>query len=412
MGTMQCKLSDAAIKRALADQAVTAINAIGQPFELRIHKSRESASWYLVSHKKGKTTRTKLANWPVMTAKEVIARKEDFLAALAIDDTPVMDDWRTVAELLEWYRDRALADRSLSKNRKLNIKSSINKHLITCLGNELISELCEPVIDSELIWPLQSRYSLGTVRQHFALFKRAFNQAKKLNHIDANPLAGCVFTDFIDTPIKAAPGKLKAAQLPDLWQAIKAAKPYHKTLVVLMLSLATRIGETRQLRWEYIDIENRRLILPESITKNGNELILPLTEWLMRWLEQHRLFVSMHGYRGPFLFPSKNQRGCINEQEANRWIHAVSDGNWTSHHLRKLARSCWADLGIDYHVAERLLNHTMSKLDQAYIHSYVEEQKRDALNRWHDYLDTKKHALDTDTTATRTENKCSREALA
>ncbi len=64
----------------------------------------------------------------------------------------------------------------------------------------------------------------------------------------------------------------------------------------------------------------------------------------------------------------------------------VSNSEWTAHDLRKLARSCWADLGIDYMVAEQMLNHSMTKLDQAYIHTYLADQKRAAIELWHSHL--------------------------
>ncbi len=67
-------------------------------------------------------------------------------------------------------------------------------------------------------------------------------------------------------------------------------------------------------------------------------------------------------------------------------VRSVSLGEWTAHDLRKLARTCWADLGVDYMVAEQLLNHSMTKLDQAYIHTYMENQKRSAIELWHGHL--------------------------
>lgn len=400
MATVQLKISEAAIKRALKDENITEINAIGEPFVLRIHASRETASWYLVSYKAGKTKRIKLANWPDLTSDQVKEQKQALIGKLAQGDTPTLNDWQTVGELLSWYCERSLSDRSLSKKRKLNIKSSINKHLIPCLGSESIGDIDESMLDTELVWPLQSRYELGTVKQHFALLKRAFKQAKKLKRLSADPLAGMVFSDFIDTEIKPKPSKLRAKDLPVLWQRVLSSKPFHKTFIMLMLGHGTRIGETRQLRWDHIDIEGQRLIIPGDITKTGTELVIPLTPWMFAWLDQHKLYQSMWGYRGPFLFANPSKRGAITEAMANDWVKSVSQGEWTAHDLRKCARSCWADLGVDYMVAERLLNHALSKLDQAYIHTYVEQQKREALMTWHAELDRQKSKVQTDTTAT------------
>lgn len=67
----------------------------------------------------------------------------------------------------------------------------------------------------------------------------------------------------------------------------------------------------------------------------------------------------------------------------------LGKGEWTSHDLRKLARTGWADLGIDFLIGEMLINHAMGHNVQAYIHSTVEERKRIALEQWHAHLDGK-----------------------
>ncbi|OBU32036.1 hypothetical protein [Photobacterium kishitanii] len=59
---------------------------------------------------------------------------------------------------------------------------------------------------------------------------------------------------------------------------------------------------------------------------------------------------------------------------------------WSAHDLRKRARSIWAELGVDYIVCEYLLNHARDKLDQAYIHTHMELQKKEALETYHKWL--------------------------
>ncbi len=67
-------------------------------------------------------------------------------------------------------------------------------------------------------------------------------------------------------------------------------------------------------------------------------------------------------------------------------------GAWSSHDLRKVARTAWADLGVDYMVGEMLLNHAMKDLDATYIHTTAEGMKRKALETWHQHLD--RHGFD------------------
>ena len=76
----------------------------------------------------------------------------------------------------------------------------------------------------------------------------------------------------------------------------------------------------------------------------------------------------------------------ISRQQASQLIRTVSHGNWSAHDLRKLARTIWADIGIDYMISELLLNHTPSKLDRVYIHTYAEKKTRQALQEYHQWL--------------------------
>lgn len=67
-------------------------------------------------------------------------------------------------------------------------------------------------------------------------------------------------------------------------------------------------------------------------------------------------------------------------------INKIITFKWSAHGLGKIARTVRADLGIDYLVAETLLNHAMGKLDQAYIHTHIELQNSQALNTYHLWL--------------------------
>ncbi|MCU8207773.1 tyrosine-type recombinase/integrase [Vibrio vulnificus] len=408
MATVQLKISDAGIKRTLADPSVTEINAIGEPFELRPHANRETASWFLVTYKGGKRQRYKVANWPDLSVKQAIAQKGNLLIEAALGNRPNLNDWQKVGDLLDWYRDRALTDRSLSDKRKRNIKSSINKHLIPRIGHENISDLCPALLETELLWPLQGNMTISTVRQHFALLKRVFKVATKQKRLEVNPLADVIFTDFFDVKIKGKPSALLVQHLPELWPVLMNADAVNNRLPTLMLMHGTRIGETRQLRWDFIDWHNQKLVIPESLTKGESpELTIMLTPFAVAWLTTHKDWQARSGYRGPYLFPSESRRGCLTENQANDVIASMSQGRWHSHDLRKLARSAWANLGVDYWVSERLLNHAMTGLEETYIHTAAEAQKLKALTLWHEHL----QALSTATIAPRTENNNTREAF-
>ncbi|MCF1457381.1 MAG: tyrosine-type recombinase/integrase, partial [Shewanella sp.] len=157
--------------------------------------------------------------------------------------------------------------------------------------------------------------------------------------------------------------------------------------VLMQLLHGTRIGETRKAKWQHINLVTGSWHIPATHTKTKQAHDLPLTEQVKRILTSYRQYQARQGYRGAFLFPNQRQRSCINDNKAHEWNKSVSQGQWRSHSLRKVARTVWMDLGTDYLVGELLLNHTMTRLDQAYIHTHAERLKRQALEQYHQWID-------------------------
>jgi integrase len=66
--------------------------------------------------------------------------------------------------------------------------------------------------------------------------------------------------------------------------------------------------------------------------------------------------------------------------------HMPGSAPFTSHDLRRTARTHLAALGVEAHIAERCLNHKLKGVEGIYNrHDYFEERK-DALDRWAKFL--------------------------
>ena len=86
------------------------------------------------------------------------------------------------------------------------------------------------------------------------------------------------------------------------------------------------------------------------------------------------------------MFPAARS-GSLGPTAASEIFVRLSRRDWTSHDVRKLARTAWMDLGVDYLVGEMLVNHALRNMDATYIHTTAEALKREALERWHNQLD-------------------------
>lgn len=383
MTTQTIKITDAVIKKALANSDIRQLKDPRYSLYFRINSNRTGGSWTLVHYQHGKQYRRKIGSYPQLTTKKLFDALPDIIQALAIDvKQPVhTDSLITLGQVLSWYLTRSETDRSISKVRKTNIKSMITKHLLPALNTVAVTAVDHGVIDSQLMWPLQQQLNISTVQAVFKVLKQATKQANRLKMIAHDPFAGVNFSDFIQAKINAKDGALRAEQLPLLAQQWQHHHDKSTVmLAVMMISCGTRIGETRMAKWTDIDVRRGEWFIPAVNTKTKQAHRLPLTPNMMALLEQYRTMSQ-----SAFLFSNGNRK-ALSACKASEQIRTLSNGQWTAHDLRKLARTCWADNGVDYMVAEMLLNHALSKLDQAYIHTYAEQQKRQALVAYHEQL--------------------------
>ncbi|VVO30611.1 site-specific integrase [Pseudomonas fluorescens] len=386
--TLQVTLTDAEIRRHGPDQ----IRQLRDPRHpsLRFRYStvdRTKGAWHVVVA----GVWGKAGNYPDLNAKTMLATLPAILARRSADPKAVSTTthWKTVGDLLTWYVDRMTRDKGLSAKRKASAQSAIKCHLAPCLSTVPLLELDRPTLDRLLLWPMQERYALSFVRSVYGVLAVAHRQALRLSMIGASPMTALKFGDFVQTKIKAKPARLRGADLDALLPLLAERfdqAPVGGMLALMMLCHGSRIGETRMARWKNLNLSARQWFIPAPDTKTKSEHTLPLTDQLCALLRRYRALQQASGYDGPHLFPG-SARASISATKASTLFADLGHGEWSSHDLRKVARTAWTDLGVDYMVGELLLNHAMKDLDQAYIHTTAEALKRKALEAWHSWLD-------------------------
>lgn len=386
--TLTVVISDIEIRRHAGGE-VRQLRDIRHP-ELRFRYSttdRNKGAWHVVVRGKW----GKAGNYPSINAKLMISTLPTILARRAVDPKAASTTtaWHTIGEVLNWYADRMGRDRGLSDKRKASAQSALRCHLTPRLQDVTLASLDRASLDRLLMWPMQERYALSFVRSVYGVLAVAFRQAMRLGLITVNPMADLKYTDFVQTRIKPKPARLRGDDLPtllhDLTERIEHA-PLESMLALMMLCHGTRLGETRLARWKNLNLTTRHWFIPAPDTKTKAEHTLPLTSQACALIERYRTIQQAGGYQGPFLFPGRTS-GAISTTMASTLFKSMSKGEWSSHDLRKVARTAWADLGVDYMVGEMLLNHAMKDLDATYIHTTAEGMKRKALETWHQHLD-------------------------
>ena len=382
MSTLHLRFGDRAIRAAQADPAVTRLRDARWPLELRFRAGRQRASWFLVWHAGARTHYRKIGDWPSLPAGRVIGLVPDLLAEVARQGDQAraaVDHWSHVAELLGWYRERVQVERRLSASWRATVRSVVDRHLTPRIGLLPLTDLDRRSLDAQLMAPLQATLGHSTIALVWRVLRNACRRATRLGYLARDPLDGVVLRDFIPAAVSYGHGVLRAVHVPQVMAAMHGCEPPVRTLLMLMLCHGTRVGETRRARWDHVDLVGGEWYIPAAHTKTGREHRLPLTAALAAWLTQYRDWQGAAGRQCALLFPGRDLRRPISARDVSRLVADASDGQWTARSLRSLARTVWADLGVDYLTGERLLNHQLRQLDTAYIHSHMALQCRRAL---------------------------------
>jgi integrase len=196
--------------------------------------------------------------------------------------------------------------------------------------------------------------------------------------VEANPVIGTNKA----SESKSRERILSDAELAAIWKA--APDNDYGRIVKLLMLTAQRREEIGGLAWSEIDKTRKLIALPPERTKNSRPHDVPLSDTAMAVLEGTpprvgRALVFGSGKGG--------YSGWSRSKEAMDKTAKVAP--WTLHDLRRSAATRMADLGVQPHVIEAILNHISghkSGVAGIYNRSTYAEEKRAALDLWASHL--------------------------
>jgi integrase len=148
-------------------------------------------------------------------------------------------------------------------------------------------------------------------------------------------------------------------KLKDWYKAVTSLKhAVARDFMIFMLFTGMRFGETRKLRWSYVDFTEKMLTVPRELTKSDREHRLPLSDFLIELLEKRRLSNG----KSEWVFQSTRQKWKhLSEGIAIvRKVRAKSNIYFTLHDLRRTFLTMGEKLNVPIYVLKRLVNHNVS----------------------------------------------------
>ena len=205
----------------------------------------------------------------------------------------------------------------------------------------------------------------------------AYAWAMREGLVDANPVIG---TNKPDKDIASRDRILSDAELRIVWNAANAGDDYSK-IVRLLILLGNRRQEIGSLKWSDVGDDGTITI---SDTKGGNPLVLTLPDKALDILN------SVERRDGnDFVFGGRAS-GFTNWSNARSIFGAnitETMAEWTLHDLRRTFRTGLSKIGVEPHIAERLIGHSVgSKVTKTYDRFAYRKEMHDALLKWEEHV--------------------------
>lgn len=211
------------------------------------------------------------------------------------------------------------------------------------------------------------------------LLRRIFNFARARKLFPANlPNPAQGVTRNRETPRKEY---VPPEKLPALAEAIDAEQnPYVRAAFWLLLLTGMRRSELLNCQWIHVDLENRRLFLPE--TKSGEPRYVPLNAAAVEIIEG---LPPMLG--NPHLLPGQvRDKPLVNIDKPWRRIKERADlPRLRIHDLRRTAGSYMVQAGHSIHAVKNILGHASTRTTEIYAR-LAEQQSRETSDSYGEAL--------------------------
>jgi integrase len=204
-----------------------------------------------------------------------------------------------------------------------------------------------------------------------------FNWCVSEGLLDANPVQGTAKANENGSRERV----LTQEELKALWHNLGDDR--FANIVRLLLLTGQRRNEIGKLQWCEIDLPRKLIVLSPDRTKNLRQNEVPLSRQalaILAHMPRRNTTDFLFGKRG---FPDWN--GGKQELDQRTGI-----APWRIHDLRRTCATGMAELGIQPHIIEAVLNHVSGHkagVAGIYNRARYEGEMRSALQRWADHLD-------------------------
>jgi integrase len=195
--------------------------------------------------------------------------------------------------------------------------------------------------------------------------------------VEFNPVVG---TRIPDEHIKPRERVLSEQELIAVWRA--CGDDHYGRIVKLLILTAARRKEIGHMRWSELDADRGIWTLPAERSKNAkaHTLALPAAAWQLIGEQSNQQNDFLFGRRVPFCDWVRGKEALDRRAGVRAWV---------IHDLRRTTATMMAEIGIQPHIIEAILNHISGHkggVAGIYNRAGYERETRNALGSWADHV--------------------------
>jgi integrase len=360
-------------------------------FGLRLRRSGEEVrrSWVVQYRRAGATRRLLLGSADVLGVEQARAAAKRALGKVALGEDPQEQkatrrqrDQHTLKALIDdylgWKESSGVRQRTFTEARRYLTDTRyfgpLHSMPVDRIGRRDVAARILPIAkDSGAVTATRARTALSS----------AFSWAMQCGLCEQNPVVGTL------APGGAKPREraLDDAEITAVWRA--AGDDDFGKIVRLLILTGQRRSEVGGACWSEIDLEQGIWRLPPERTKNGRVHTIPLSGLALSIIDavpEREGRDHLFGDRGSSGFAAWTRAKSHLDDRLGDKVKA-----WTLHDLRRSTATGMADIGVQPHIIEAVLNHISGhKVGVAgiYNRSSYEREVKAALGMWADHVRT------------------------
>ncbi|STX50971.1 integrase [Legionella busanensis] len=280
----------------------------------------------------------------------------------------------------------------VEKNRKkpLQIKQQIDADIIPLLGSFELEKI-QPLDISNALDIIVQRGAPIQANRVLSTLKQVFNYAVSRGSMPQNPAINIRARD-IGGLEKHRDRYLSLDEIKTIWHFLDSPQCHMllqtKSAIKIIILTGVRTAEIRLAEWQQIDFTNSLWIVPPEHNKGGITVKIHLTNLTKS------IFKELHEIRDShYVLPGLVVDKPLDENALPRAIRRIQEKvgipEWTAHDLRRtFATQLGETLHIDPVVIEKCLGHKMPKIMATYNKNEMLPQRKDALERWANCIQT------------------------